>query len=429
MDKKTTYFIFFVMSILFILVYSTSTSFLYSANAISVDPGVYQTIAYSWVKGAVPYRDLFDQKGPIIYFVNALGFLLTGSRYGTSIIQILCIFFSMVYCHKLLLIEYKEKYAFLGVVFVLISLILSYDSGNMVEEYILPLLFMSFYYSYKWFKNFETNGESHIGWYLPFLFGLVLGFSFLTRLTNALGVCLLAFTMLIILISKSDYKAIFKCIAWYFLGALSISIPFLIYFYCKDSLYDMWYCSIIFNIKYANKIIRTETPLYTYILAFSTSWILSIISLVALIKCPKNKLINCVSLFLGLVTTIYFFIGRGYPHYAMIALPYICIYFNIYKISLNSLNKTILRLCQFSFFIIVCAYTLHAAHLTYSNIVHSSCIFHNDLFHNKYKLFKGDVVYHEYLDIIKPIPHNEYDNMIAVNCSIILPPNWTPAFC
>lgn len=39
-------------------------------------------------QGKIPYLDLYDQKGPMIFYVNALGYLLTGDRYGIFLMQI-----------------------------------------------------------------------------------------------------------------------------------------------------------------------------------------------------------------------------------------------------------------------------------------------------------------------------------------------------
>ncbi len=41
-------------------------------NAPNSDFFVYQTIGYSWIHGQLPYRDVFDIKGPFLYFLFAL---------------------------------------------------------------------------------------------------------------------------------------------------------------------------------------------------------------------------------------------------------------------------------------------------------------------------------------------------------------------
>lgn len=37
--------------------------------------------------GRIPYKELFDHKGPFIFFVDMLGFMITGNKSGIVIIQ------------------------------------------------------------------------------------------------------------------------------------------------------------------------------------------------------------------------------------------------------------------------------------------------------------------------------------------------------
>ena len=59
-----------------------SLTFLYRAPKVYLEPLNFTVIKKS-------YKDLFDHKGPFIFFVNALGYAITGSKYGVFIIQII----------------------------------------------------------------------------------------------------------------------------------------------------------------------------------------------------------------------------------------------------------------------------------------------------------------------------------------------------
>jgi len=45
----------------------------------SRDSGVFMYIGKGILSGNIPYRDYWDHKGPVIYFINALGMLLMNS--------------------------------------------------------------------------------------------------------------------------------------------------------------------------------------------------------------------------------------------------------------------------------------------------------------------------------------------------------------
>lgn len=412
MDKKSLYISLFCCSVIFVLLFSTSSSPLYTINNITTDAGVFQTIGYNWLNGVVPYKDLFDQKGPLIYFVNTLGYWLTGNRYGISLIEILCLFFSLVYCYKLLRIEFKVKYSFLLTLFTLANLSIIFDGGDMVEELVLPFLFASFFYAYQWFKRLDATGETTMPKKIPFLLGIVLGVSFLTRLTNAIGACLIAVFMLGILLYKKEFKATIASILIYISGVLVTVAPFFLYFYYKGALGDMWYCVITYNIKYAVVPSHIGVPIFDYVLGFSSSWILTIMSLILLLKTKSNRLLSFTLLTIGLFTSVYFFKGRGYLHYAMIAIPYIPLYLNQFKIMKNDgIGIKAYRLYQTVFCIFTLTFILGLGYETIRYVVHKSTIFNGEK-----ELYAKDLIFQNYIQLLTFIPNSDYDSMVAVDC-------------
>ena len=74
-SKKNFLFIFilFIISALFVLIMSYSTSPLYPYY-FGGDSAQFQTIGKGWSKGMIPYKDMFDHKGPIIFLLICLVF-------------------------------------------------------------------------------------------------------------------------------------------------------------------------------------------------------------------------------------------------------------------------------------------------------------------------------------------------------------------
>ena len=71
--KVTVYSIF--LSFLFLWI-GTKSSPAYPMNDW-VDANAFFTMGKGLMNGLVPYRDLFEQKGPILYFVYGIGYLLS----------------------------------------------------------------------------------------------------------------------------------------------------------------------------------------------------------------------------------------------------------------------------------------------------------------------------------------------------------------
>lgn len=66
-----------IIAFLFVLIFSFSTSPLYP-NYWGSDSAQFQTIGMAWASGKIPYRDIFDHKGPFIFWVNMLGYKMGG---------------------------------------------------------------------------------------------------------------------------------------------------------------------------------------------------------------------------------------------------------------------------------------------------------------------------------------------------------------
>ena len=83
-----------LVSFAFVWTFSASTSFRYSL--LGGDSSVFQVMGKYWLEGVVPYKDLFDHKGPIVYVVNALGYAIY-PRSGIMVPQIIFLYLSCLF--------------------------------------------------------------------------------------------------------------------------------------------------------------------------------------------------------------------------------------------------------------------------------------------------------------------------------------------
>src|SRR5678809_253 len=69
----------------------------------SRDSGVFLYVGWRLLSGDIPYREVWDHKPPLIYFVDALGLTLTPhSLWGVWFLQFIFIFFTLFFIYKLL---------------------------------------------------------------------------------------------------------------------------------------------------------------------------------------------------------------------------------------------------------------------------------------------------------------------------------------
>jgi len=85
-----------VMAFMFLLVASKSSP-LYPMNDW-VDMHCFLTVGRGWRDGLLPYRDLIDHKGPLIYFLFGLGTVITpGSYHGLFVLETLAVAAAMFF--------------------------------------------------------------------------------------------------------------------------------------------------------------------------------------------------------------------------------------------------------------------------------------------------------------------------------------------
>lgn len=85
--------------IAFLLLLSASTSPLYK-DLCDGDSSIFIFFGKAITLGKDAYRDYFDHKGPILFYINALGYFLTKSKVGIFILQCISLSISSIFMYK-----------------------------------------------------------------------------------------------------------------------------------------------------------------------------------------------------------------------------------------------------------------------------------------------------------------------------------------
>ena len=234
-----------LIAFLFCLKFSLTTSILYD-GIHGDDSAIFYIIGKYWAQGSIPYVDLWDHKGPMIFFINCIGHLLTGDKTGVFILQVASLSVFLYFT----LLTFRTRFSLLiSSLLSIVSLFwlaCSYEGGNLTEEYLLPYLAAAFYLTVKWLNKQESEPTDHNPWQ-AFLLGFILGFSLLTRLTNALSACGIMLAITVILILDKRWSNLWRNILFFLLGFLAIVVPFCIYFAFHHALEEMFFGSFLFN--------------------------------------------------------------------------------------------------------------------------------------------------------------------------------------
>lgn len=240
-------FIILLSAFLEVFIYSSTTTPLSHGNFYMIDESLFELIGREWAKGAVPYVDIWDSKGPYVFFINMIAYRFLGGRPGIFILEILNLFVTKLLIYKTCRI-YTDWLKSLFITSFAVSLFAVYTwfYGNIQSEWCLPYLSASAYGLFRWA---EEENDGHDPKY-AFIYGITIAVCILTRMTNAAPVVFVLPGVFIYLISKKKYSDIIKNLAAGFSGVLIPVAVFSVWFCSKGALWDMWNAAVIYNIDY-----------------------------------------------------------------------------------------------------------------------------------------------------------------------------------
>lgn len=305
------------------LFFSETTSPLFSDWGF--DSAMFQTIGKYWAEGYLPYVDLFDHKGPIIFLINAVGYALCG-RTGVFALQILFLAASEYLAYRLVSERLGGGLSVIAALLLPVALAANWTEGNTTEEYILPLLFASYWHMLRWGCRFERGECSHAP-RAAFLYGATFAFALLTRVTNALGVCLGVLLIAAALIARRQRKSLWRNALGFVLGAAALTLPFCVYFAAHGALYDMWYGTLLFNLDYsAASGTEMQYGLTTLLVLFRRyifGWCLVGAALWGMVlkREGRGRLVSAFWLIIALLNTLFMYTLNDYAHYGICLLP------------------------------------------------------------------------------------------------------------
>lgn len=337
-------------SFLCLLVESPSTCFLYP-HFTGTDSSIFQYIGRIWgLGGALPYRDAFDHKGPFLFGVNALGYVLTGNRYGIFAVQTIFFAFAIILVYKSVRLRYCEVYS--AGITVLFIVLFSYFSseGNLTEEYSIALLMPVVYLTLKYTASGNFRHKPIYG----LIYGISIGAMLMMRINNAVLMLGLIFGVFLKLVIHKEWKNLWQNILAGCIGISVIVIPFWIYFAANGAGYEMWYATLLFNIKYSKVSANWYMDREACLMIFEYSVIAMMTAAVAAAHWIRYKDTLSAGCLIGIVVSELTMIsGRRYKHYFMLYVVLIpVLFFLLSDIRQKAVKLCITLLCILAFLIV-----------------------------------------------------------------------------
>ena len=316
----------FVCACVLLLICSKSSP-LYPANDW-VDVQCFFTVGRGIVQGKMPYLDLYEQKGPVLYLLFALAALISSnSFFGVFLLEVVC-FTLFLYESVKIIALYVEEGApvlFLAPPLLAFSVAVcpAFSHGSSAEEFFLPVmaLFLRVVLTAIGADRPLFRGEA-------FLCGVLAGLGLWVKYTFCGIFAGGALALIVWYAVTGKAKRLWSAALWSLLGLAAVTAPLLLWFSLKGALSSLWQVYFVNNLtSYANgSSPRHDPPLAA--LWNNRIWFLpAILGCLWLLARPKRRwgqalFVLCAALTLGLFT---YANGRTYSYYALILSVFGCL--------------------------------------------------------------------------------------------------------
>lgn len=236
----------FIVSFLYLL-YVASASSPLSAFSGS-DYGIFRTFGDYWINGdGVIYKDLFDNKGPYLFLIQAIGVAISHGKWGIFILETINLTLCLWLYYKIGgLLCSKKWVSWISILIILGFHAITIERGNSVEEWSLPLILTPLYLSLKTILQKLALPPVRYGFYYGICFGII---AFI-RINNAAIIVGLIIGLTLFYTHRGQYAVIIKNAVAFVIGVIVASLPPILYFAWHGVLYDMLYATFIYNFHY-----------------------------------------------------------------------------------------------------------------------------------------------------------------------------------
>ncbi|GAP09395.1 4-amino-4-deoxy-L-arabinose transferase [Bellilinea caldifistulae] len=220
------------------------------------DSGVFLYIGWRILNGELPYRDVWDHKPPVIFYINALGLSLTeGSRWGVWLLEFISLFIAAYIGYKILQKIFGTLTAIFSTLLWLLTLVYVIHGGNFTTEYVLPLQFITLWLAK---TTFEHPTSQNWKW---FLIGLIGATAFFTK-QNTIGIWISVILFVIVYrVGQNQLKKLLFHLLYFSGGFVVICMSWVTFFWLRGGLLHFWEAAFQYNLVYFSSGIDSAGPI------------------------------------------------------------------------------------------------------------------------------------------------------------------------
>lgn len=302
-------------------------------SIITSDSSVFIYIANGILNGLMPYRDMFDHKGPLLYLINVLGILIN-KNWGLWFIELLTLFVTFYFIYRIANINTNNHAGLISVLLSSCALFRWFNHGNFTEEYAMPFIAISLFIFSEYFLLNKINKFRLV------VCGLSFGAICLLKINMIPLWIVMCLGVLFQKLKEKEYQQLGFFLKYFLLGVFIIVIPILLWLFANESFSDFINDYIVFNIKYAKSDVKNAFRTFLHFQKDIWTILFEITVIILLFK--ERNIYSLLNVFLTIFT---FYIisspGNYSNHYYMIVIPIMAYPFGKIGLFLTSCLKKI----------------------------------------------------------------------------------------
>lgn len=209
------------------------------------DSGIFLYFGQSILAGDIPFRDLWDHKPPLIFFIDAFGLWLgNGSLWGVWWLEVLSLLTAAFFTFHILGEKIERNIRFFAVGCMMLNLPLVLEGGNLTEEFALPFQLASLFFYLK------IRSSKH-PLFLSFFIGAAFANTILLKQTMV-GVWLTMLLMGLVEITFLKQSIQWRPLLAAITGFAVVLGIWIVYFSFHHALWDFWDVAFRFNFIYSD---------------------------------------------------------------------------------------------------------------------------------------------------------------------------------
>lgn len=196
----------------------------------------------SLLAGKIPYRDLFEQKGPVVYFVTAFACLFPNPNLVILLLEIICLSLFLFFAYRICLKRLNTFYALIALPILVLAIFttqIRFGTAATTEEFCLPI---HAYFLLCWLEFLLEKRDWT--WVRSLCLGLCFGIMFWTKYTLLFFIVAPMLIWLILNLRKQNYRHIFSTLGFMLIGVMIVTLPMIIFYginHACDNLFRIYF--------------------------------------------------------------------------------------------------------------------------------------------------------------------------------------------